>query len=58
MAIVEGEEEHGKQDGDVLVGGAAVARAQQLQARHGDHQRAHPRKENVFHQINELIINR
>lgn len=42
VAVVEGEEEDGEEDGDVLVGGAAVGGAQQLQARHRDHQRADP----------------
>lgn len=42
MAVVEGEEEDGEEDGDVLVGRAAVGGAQQLQARHRDHQRTNP----------------
>lgn len=42
MAVVEGEEEDGEEDGDVLVGGAAVGGAQQLEAGHRDHQGADP----------------
>lgn len=42
MAVIEGEEEDGEEDGDVLVGGAAVGGAEQLQARHCDHQSADP----------------
>lgn len=42
MAVVQGEEEDGEEDGDVLVSRTAVGGAKQLQARHRDHQSAHP----------------
>lgn len=42
MAVVEGEEEDGEEDGHVLVGGTAVGGTEQLQARHCDHQSAYP----------------
>lgn len=45
MAVVEGEEEDGEEDGDVLVGGAAVGRPQQLQTCYCDHQSTDPGKD-------------
>lgn len=45
VAMVQGEEEDGEEDGDVLVRRTAVGGAKQLQARHGDHQGADPEGE-------------
>lgn len=42
MAVVEGEKEDGEEDGDILVGGTAVAGTKQLQASYCDHQSANP----------------
>lgn len=45
MPVVQGEEEDGEEDGDVLVGRTAVGGAKQLQARHRDHQSTDPEEE-------------
>lgn len=42
MPMVQGEEEDGEEDGDVLVSRTAVGGAKQLQARHCDHKGADP----------------
>lgn len=42
MPVVQGEEEDGEEDGDVLVSRTAVGGAKQLQARHCDHKGTDP----------------
>ncbi len=50
MAVVEGEEEHGEEDGHILVRRTAVGGAKQLQTRNCDHQGSDPAGRSEEHQ--------
>lgn len=51
MAVVQGEEEDGEEDGDILVGRTAVGGAKKLEACHCDHESSNPKGGGHFEQI-------